>query len=178
MVELKTLARPYSKAAFEYAYAHQQLTSWSTMLSLAAAVAQDNTMQCLFHDASLTSADKAAACIEVCGDKLNLKAQNFIYIVAENNRLQILSEISILFDQYKAEEEKSVNVAVTSVFALNQDQQGKLAKALTTRLNREVHLQLSEDASLIGGLIIRAGDVVIDGSIRGKISKLAEALKS
>jgi hypothetical protein len=87
-------------------------------------------------------------------------------------------EIAALFDLYKAEAEKSVDVEVTSAFALNQEQQDKLAKVLSARLNREVRLQASEDASLIGGVVIRAGDLVIDGSIRGKIAKLAEALKS
>ena len=90
----------------------------------------------------------------------------------------LLPEIAALFDLYKAEQEKSVDVEVTSAFALNQEQQDKLAKVLSARLNREVRLQVEEDSSLIGGVVIRAGDLVIDGSIRGKIAKLAEALKS
>ncbi|MGL4274494.1 MAG: F0F1 ATP synthase subunit delta, partial [Pseudomonas paracarnis] len=126
----------------------------------------------------LTSADKAATFIEVCGDKFDVKVQNFIHVIAENDRLPLLPEIAALFDLYKAEAEKSVDVEVTSAFALNQEQQDKLAKVLSARLNREVRLQASEDASLIGGVVIRAGDLVIDGSIRGKIAKLAEALKS
>ncbi|WNW12591.1 F0F1 ATP synthase subunit delta [Pseudomonas sp. DTU_2021_1001937_2_SI_NGA_ILE_001] len=178
MAELTTLARPYAKAAFEHAQAHQQLANWSAMLGLAAAVSQDDTMQRLLKAPRLTSAQKAATFIEVCGDKVDEKAQNFINVIAENGRLQLLPEIAALFELYKAEQEKSVDVEVTSAFALNQEQQDKLATVLSARLGREVRMHAAEDASLIGGVVIRAGDLVIDGSVRGKIAKLAEALKS
>ena len=178
MAELTTLARPYAKAAFEHAQAQQQLANWSAMLGLAAAVSQDDTMQRLLKAPRLTSAQKADTFIDVCGEKFDAQAQNFIRVAAENDRLQLLPEISSLFDLYKAEQEKSVDVEVTSAFALNQEQQDKLAKVLSARLSREVRLHATEDASLIGGVVIRAGDLVIDGSVRGKIAKLAEALKS
>jgi len=178
MAELTTLARPYAKAAFEHAQAHQQLANWSAMLGLAAAVSLDDTMQRVLKAPRLTSTEKATAFIEVCGDKFDAQAQNFIHVVAENDRLALLPDIFAQFELYKAEQEKSVDVEVTSAFALSTEQQDKLAKVLSARLNREVRLQASEDASLIGGVVIRAGDLVIDGSIRGKIAKLAEALKS
>ncbi|VVO13710.1 F0F1 ATP synthase subunit delta [Pseudomonas fluorescens] len=178
MAELTTLARPYAKAAFEHAQSHKQLASWSAMLGLAAAVSQDDTMQSVLKAPRLTSANKATTFIDVCGDKFDEKAKNFIHVVAENDRLPLMPEIAALFDLYKAEQEKSVDVDVTSAFALNQEQQDKLAKVLSARLGREVRLHASEDASLIGGVVIRAGDLVIDGSIRGKLANLAEALKS
>jgi F-type H+-transporting ATPase subunit delta len=146
MAELTTLARPYAKAAFEHAQAHQQLASWSAMLGLAAAVSQDDTMQRVLKAPRLTSAEKAATFIDVCGDKFDVKVQNFIHVVAENDRLPLLPEIAALFDLYKAEQEKSVDVEVTSAFALNQEQQDKLAKVLSARLDREVRLQVAEDA--------------------------------
>ena len=151
MAELTTLARPYAKAAFEHAQAHQQLANWSAMLGLAAAVSQDDTMQRMLKAPRLTSAQKATTFIEVCGEKFDAKAQNFIHVVAENDRLPLLPEIAELFDLYKAEQEKSVDVDVTSAFALNQEQQDKLAKVLSARLGREVRLHAAEDASLIGG---------------------------
>ncbi len=83
MAELTTLARPYAKAAFEHAQAHQQLASWSAMLGLAAAVSQDDTMQRVLKAPRLTSADKAATFIEVCGDKFDVKVQNFIHVIAK-----------------------------------------------------------------------------------------------
>ena len=178
MAELTTLARPYAKAAFEYAQAHQQLANWSAMLGLAAAVSQDDTMQRVLKAPRLTSTEKATTFVEVCGDKFDAQARNFLSIVSENNRMELLPEIADMFELYKAEQEKSVDVDVTSAFALNDEQQDKLAKVLSARLGREVRLHATEDASLIGGVVIRAGDLVIDGSVRGKLAKLAEALKS
>ena len=178
MAELTTLARPYAKAAFEYAQAHQQLANWSAMLGLAAAVSQDDTMQRVLKAPRLTSTEKATTFVEVCGDKFDAQVRNFLNIISENNRMELLPEIADMFELYKAEQEKSVDVDVTSAFALNDEQQDKLAKVLSARLGREVRLHAAEDASLIGGVVIRAGDLVIDGSVRGKLAKLAEALKS
>ena len=178
MAELTTLARPYAKAAFEYAQAHQQLANWSAMLGLAAAVSQDDTMQRVLKAPRLTSTEKATTFVEVCGDKFDAQVRNFLSIVSENNRMELLPEIADMFELYKAEREQSVDVDVTSAFALNDEQQDKLAKVLSARLGREVRLHAAEDASLIGGVLIRAGDLVIDGSVRGKLAKLAEALKS
>ncbi|QKE65165.1 F0F1 ATP synthase subunit delta [Aquipseudomonas campi] len=178
MAELTTLARPYAKAAFEHAQAHQQLASWSAMLGLAAVVSQDDTLQRVLKAPRLTSTEKATTFNEVCGDKFDAQARNFISIVSEHNRLDLLPEIAALFELYKAEQEKSVDVEVTSAFALSTEQQDKLAKVLSARLSREVRLHATEDATLIGGVVIRAGDLVIDGSVRGKVAKLAEALKS
>ena len=178
MAELTTLARPYAKAAFEHAQAHQQLASWSAMLGLAAAVSQDDTMQRVLKAPRLTSAEKATTFNEVCGDKFDAQVRNFLNIVSENNRMELLPEIADMFELYKAEQEQSVDVDVTSAFALSDEQQDKLAKVLSARLGREVRLHAAEDASLIGGVVIRAGDLVIDGSVRGKLAKLAEALKS
>ncbi|HSC85137.1 MAG TPA: F0F1 ATP synthase subunit delta [Pseudomonas sp.] len=178
MAELTTLARPYAKAAFEYAQAQQQLASWSAMLGLAAVVSQDDTLQRVLKAPRLTSTEKATTFVDVCGDKFDAQARNFISVVAENGRLDLLPEIAAEFELYKAEQEKSVDVEVTSAFALSTEQQDKLAKVLSARLSREVRLHAAEDSSLIGGVVIRAGDLVIDGSIRGKIAKLAEALKS
>ncbi|WP_417313180.1 F0F1 ATP synthase subunit delta [Ectopseudomonas khazarica] len=178
MAELTTLARPYAKAAFEHAQAHQQLANWSAMLGLAAAVSLDDTMQRVLKAPRLTSTEKATTFVEVCGDKFDAQAQNFIRVIAENDRLALLPDVFALFELYKAEQEKSIDVDVTSAFALSDEQQDKLAKVLSARLGREVRLHAAEDANLIGGVIIRAGDLVIDGSVRGKIAKLAEALKS
>ena len=148
------------------------------MLGLAAAVSLDDTMQRVLKAPRLTSTEKATTFNEVCGDKFDAQAQNFIHIVSENGRLVLLPEIAEQFELYKAEQEKSVDVEVTSAFALSDEQQDKLAKVLSARLSREVRLHAVEDSSLIGGVVIRAGDLVIDGSVRGKLAKLAEALKS
>ena len=112
MAELTTLARPYAKAAFEHAQAHQQLANWSAMLGLAAAVSLDDTMQRVFKAPRLTSTEKATAFIEVCGDKFDAQAQNFIQVIAEHDRLALLPDIYAQFELYKAEQEKSIDHAL------------------------------------------------------------------
>src|SRR5690606_11187591 len=148
MAELTTLARPYAKAAFEYAQAHQQLASWSAMLGLAAAVSQDDNLQAVLKAPRLTSTEKATTFIDVCGDKFDALALKFISVVPENGRLALLTEVDAEFVLYKAEQEKSVDVEVTSALALSTEQQDKLAKVLSARLSREVRLHATEDATL------------------------------
>ncbi|TWI57686.1 ATP synthase F1 subcomplex delta subunit [Pseudomonas duriflava] len=177
MAELNTLARPYAKAAFEFAQSQQNLTKWSEELRLLAAVTQDETVRQLLQQPQLTADAKAKLLIDVCGDQLDVQAQNFVRTVAENNRIDLLPTISELYEELKAEQERSIEAEVTSAFALSDEQQDKLAKALSARLGRDVRLHASEDAGLIGGVVIRAGDLVIDGSVRGKLAQLAEALK-
>jgi F-type H+-transporting ATPase subunit delta len=101
-----------------------------------------------------------------------------VHLLAENKRLVLLPEISLLFENLKANQEKSVDVEITTAFEISSDVSSKLAQALKDRLQREIKLATSVDQSLIGGAIIRAGDNVIDGSVRGKLSKLAESMNS
>jgi F-type H+-transporting ATPase subunit delta len=169
MAELTTLARPYAKAAFEHAQAHQQLANWSAMLGLAAAVSQDDTMQRMLKAPRLTSADKAATFIEVCGDKFDAKAQNFIHVVAENDRLQLLPEISELSS---CTAEQAVGRRCDQCFYRTKNSKTNSPRFSTA--GRALHA--AEDAA--PGGVTSSGDLVIDGSVRGKLANLAEALKS
>ncbi|MEE8059187.1 MAG: F0F1 ATP synthase subunit delta [Pseudomonadales bacterium] len=177
MAELSTLARPYAKAAFEHAVT-EDLAAWSNQLVLAAAVAQADNMVKILSAPSLTSAQQAQHFIAVCGDGLSGKVQNFIKVLADNKRLVLLPEISALYEQFKANREKSVDVEVATAFELDAAIQEKLATALSAKLERDVNLQTSIDKTLLGGVIVRAADVVIDGSIRGRLNKLAEAMNA
>lgn len=178
MAELSTLARPYAKAAFEYADSANALSEWSTQLATAAAVAQADTIKKVLASPSLTSEQQAQIFIDVCGDALTVKAQNFIKVLAENKRLSLLAEIYALYEAFRANREKTVDVDIATAFELDADLQDQLAKALTSKLEREVRVQANIDKSLIGGVIIRAADVVIDASIRGRLAKLGEAMKA
>ncbi|TQV82702.1 F0F1 ATP synthase subunit delta [Exilibacterium tricleocarpae] len=178
MAELRTLARPYAKAAFEFALGAKDLQTWSDMLGLAAAVSQSDRMQQVLASPRYTAAQKAAAFISVCGEQLDAKGQNFIKYLAENNRLPLLPEIRQLFEALKSQQEKSIDVEVSTAFELAGDIQDKLAKALSAKLDREVNVHSSIDKSLLGGAIVRAGDTVIDGSVRGRLAKLAEAMNA
>lgn len=178
MAELSTLARPYAKAAFEHAVASNELAAWSAQLGLAAAVSQAPNIQSVLGSPSLTTSQQADKFISVCGDDLSAQAQNFVKVLAENKRLALLPQIAALYDEFKANREKSVDVEVSTAFDLDEALQSQLAQALTKQLDREVNLQSVVDKSLLGGVLIRAADVVIDGSVRGRLNKLAETMGS
>ena len=178
MAELTTVARPYAKAAFQYADENSSLADWSDMLGFAAGVVQDEAFAGFLADPKSTAADQAEAFIKVGSEKLNEAGQNFIRLLASNKRLTVLPEIANLYEQLKAQKEMSVDVEVTSAFALTDDQANKLAEALKRKLDRQISITSTEDKSLIGGVIIRAGDLVLDSSVKGKLAKLAETLNS
>lgn len=178
MAELNTVARPYTKAAFEYALDKGSLDQWSNMLSVAAEVAKDSAMAQVLTNPALTFEQKAELLISVCEEQMDPSGKNFIVLLAENQRLALLPEIALQFEQLKAAQEKSVDVDLTTAYALDDAQQQKLAQALSTKLGREVKLTSQVDKSILGGVVIRSNDLVIDGSVRARLAKLAEAMNS
>jgi F-type H+-transporting ATPase subunit delta len=178
MAELSTLARPYAKAAFQVAVQDGALDSWSKMLTLSAAVSVDATVGVMLADPSLSSEKLASTFIDVCGDEIGAKGANFIHLLAENKRIKLLPEIAEQFDILKANQEKTLNVEVTTAYELSAETLAKLTQSLKVKLEREVVLNTNVDQSLLGGAVIRAGDTVIDSSVRGKLVKLAESMNS
>lgn len=178
MAELSTLARPYAKAAFEYAVDADDLQGWSSSLALAGSVAQQESVSKLLSSPSTTAEQLASQFKGICGDQLLVGCQNFISILSENRRLQLLPQISAQFEMMKANREKAVDVEIISSHKLDDKQQQILSDALSNKLQRKVNLQVNIDKSLLGGAVIRAGDTVIDGSLRGRLTKLAESLNS
>jgi F-type H+-transporting ATPase subunit delta len=178
MAELSTLARPYAKAAYEYAEAAGTLDQWSSMLGTLEGVVSQAVVVNLLASPEYTTQAQAQALIEVCGDSLSDKGQNLVRLLAENRRLSLLPFIRQQFEALKAQREKSVDVELVSAQAIDPEQQEKLTTALSRRLDRKVNVTVTIDNSLIGGVLVRAGDTIIDGSIRGRLSKLAEALNS
>ncbi|UTW14442.1 F0F1 ATP synthase subunit delta [Marinobacterium rhizophilum] len=178
MAELNTVARPYTKAAFEFALAQGSLDAWSDMLTLAASVAQDEQMDRVLSNPALTSKQKAQAMLSVCEDSLNEAGGNFITLLAENRRLALLPEILAQFELLKANQQKSVDIDVTTAFELDEQQQQKLTQAIGAKLGREVKMTAQVDKSILGGVVIRSADLVIDGSVRARLAKLTEAMSS
>jgi len=179
MAELTTVARPYAKAAFEFAREKGALAVWSDALALVAALISNDDFAGYLARPELTAAEQADAVLKAAGDKLNADVSNFIITVADNKRLDALPAISALFDAFKAEQEQSAEVVVTSAYALDAAQKQSLATTLTEKLGRKVAIEaVNVDKSLIGGVVIRSGDLVIDASVRGKLDKLAAALNS
>lgn len=177
MAELNTIARPYSKAAFDYALDKGDVEQWSSLLKTAALTTQDNLMHPLINDPQLTKEDKANLILEICG-KNNEGVANFIYLLAENRRLALLPKISEQFDLFKAIHEKIVDIDLTTAFEIDQSLLDKLTQALSSKLGREVRMTTNTDKALIGGVVLRGNDFVIDGSVRAKLAKLAEAMSS
>ena len=176
MSELNTVARPYAQAAFDLAREANALVVWSEMLGFAATVAADETMCEAIDSPNLLVNEQADLFIQVCDDKLNDEGRNFIKLLAENRRLTLLPEISALYEVMRAEAEGTLEATVVSAKPMSEQQQQEMAAALKARFNRDVVLQVEVDESVVGGAIIRAGDTVIDGSVRGKLEKFAHTL--
>lgn len=176
MAEKSTIARPYAQAVFETAAAQKQFGPWSDRLQLLTAVAADARMQRLIGHPSIARTRLAGLLIDICGDRLDGHAKALVKLLVENRRLDLLPEISALFAQYRAEAEKVVQAEVVSAFPLSREQEAGIAASLKKRLGREVSLKCSTDETLVGGAVIRAGDMVIDGSVTGHLDRLANAL--
>jgi len=176
MAELSTLARPYAKAAFEYASDKGDLESWLAQLQLAAAVAAEPRVVALLNDPALTATEQSDRFLGLLGDNASAPVQNYLRVLAGNRRLPLLPQVCRQFAELKAERERVVEVQVLSAFDLPEDVRDRIAAALGKRLDREVVVSSETDPALLGGLLIRAGDTVIDGSVRGRLNKLAEAL--
>jgi F-type H+-transporting ATPase subunit delta len=178
VAERATIARPYAKAAFEYARAANATAAWSRGLKTAAEIVADARVAALTNSPKLSAADVVGLVDDVAGADLDAAMQNFVRILAENHRLLLLPEIAARYEELRSEVENTVDVEVVSAVALNADQQAKLAQALSTRLKRKVRMQNSIDATLLGGAVVRAGDLVIDGSLKGRLQRLATDLTS
>ena len=182
MSELTTIARPYAKAAFDFALEKSAveadaIESWLEMLVFAAEVSKDDTIVgYLSGGASVVQSQEIF--LKVCGEQLSSEGQNFVKIMAENGRLLALPQVATQFSELKAEYEKEINVDVTSAVELAAEQVTTLSAALEKRLARKVKLNCVVDANVVSGLVIKAGDMVIDGSIRGKLNRLATTMQS
>jgi len=176
MAEALTIARPYARAAFLFASEHQVLGDWSDMLGLLAAIAADAEIQRLIDSPQLTETQRADLFIRIGGDYLDEKCHNFIRVLSEARRLHQLPEIAALFEIQRRDAERTIRAELITAFPASEAQQAAISAALKHRLGRDIELQCTVDSALLGGAIIRAGDLVIDGSVRGKLERLGTAL--
>ena len=176
MADKSTIARPYAKAAFEEARDRGQLAPWSEALRTGAAVISDSRVETLLGNPRVTPEEPAALVIGIVDQQLDEEGRNFVRTLADNRRLALLPEIATRFDELKSAAEGIVDVTVTSAAPLDHSEQRKLAGALERRLGHSVRLQCATDPALIGGAVLRAGDLVIDGSLRGRLERMAYEL--
>jgi F-type H+-transporting ATPase subunit delta len=183
MADNQTLARPYAQAVFELATESGDLAAWSESLDVAAQLLADGQVVEYLGDPEFSDEQrlefltglfaKAGADKLAGGDK---KGTNFLKLLLEYRRVAVLPEITALFDTLKAKVENIVDVMVTSASPISEGQQETISRALRERLGREIKLSTEIDENLIGGAVIKAGDVVIDGSLRARLEGLATAL--
>ena len=176
MAEKLTIARPYALAAFQFATVHQSLPNWSAMLELLGNIAGDPEMAEMIDSPQLTETQLADLFISVGGEQLDDKCSNFIRLLAENRRLGLLPEIAALYEIERRAAEKTIRAEFITAYPATEAQQSEVREALKKRLGRDIELECTTDESLLGGAIIRAGDLVIDGSVRGKLERLTSTL--
>ena len=176
MSQAITVARPYAQAAFDEAQKRGELKAWSEMLHSAANAVEQQDMQAVITNSRIVTFQLNDLLLAVCGGKLSVSAHNFIKLLVENKRLLVLPQILEMFETLRAEAEQSVDVTVTSALDLSDAQKQKIAAALKVRMGREIKLSCETNRELLGGIVIRAGDKVIDGSARTRLSELAVAL--
>lgn len=168
-----TLARPYARAAFSLARDAGQTAPWSQALAFASRVAADPQAQVLLAHPQLSTSDAVALVAPEGADENFVR---FLALLSENRRLPLLADIAGLFEQQRAEADRVIKAKVTSATELPPSELATIKAALQRRFGRDVVIQTAIDASLIGGAVIDAGDVVIDGSLKGKLAQLQTAL--
>lgn len=176
MIEPMTLARPYARAAFDYAVGVGALDTWGSALAQLATVTQDARVAALLRDPAKTGDACATAIASLLEADAPKGLTNFLQVMADNARLSLLPEVNQLFAALKAAREATVDVEVTSALDVTEAEAQQIAQAMAKRLDRSVTITTKTDPSLLGGAVIRAGDLVIDGSVRGRLTKLAGAL--
>ncbi|MGK0269918.1 MAG: F-type H+-transporting ATPase subunit delta [Cocleimonas sp.] len=176
MSELTTAARPYARAVFEMAEQSGKLGEWSDMLGFMGGMASNEQVVELLASPKMAKQSGADAFIQLADGKFDEEAKNLVSMLAENNRLSLLPEMSIIYEVFKDEAEGSVEALVTAAKKLTQGEEKSISDALGKRLGRKVKLKVSVDEALLGGAIIQAGDLVIDGSLRGRLSKMSSAI--
>lgn len=171
-----TIARPYAKAVFEIAEQNKSFEQWSEQLAFLSAVVSSEAADSVLQSPQLTHEERADALLKVCKDKLDGKAEALIRVLSENNRLSVLPEIESIYQTLSNEAQNVEEVVVTSANKITKPQQKTLEAALSKKLNKAVNVVYETDASMIGGLIVHAGDKVIDSSIQNRIQQLTQQL--
>jgi F-type H+-transporting ATPase subunit delta len=174
--EMSSIARPYAEAVFSLASESDKLDLWSEMLELMATVVSDEAMSSVIGNPAIDSAKLTEILLGIGGGHINDQCQNMLKLLVKNKRVPVLPEIAVQYEALKNQSEGAIDVVITSAFEMKPAQEKVIADALKKKFNREVNISNETDANLIGGIRIKAGDVVIDGSIKGQLSKLANEL--
>ncbi len=176
MSELATLARPYAAAVFKRAKETNASKNWSKNLAFLTAVLSDKAIVGVVDDPKIGKSNLSTLLLEICEGKLDQEGRNFLKLLIENNRLTLISAITELFEVYRAEDEGVVDVNVTTAYAFTKEGKQNFNATLEKAFGKKVNMNVAVDSALIGGVVVRAGDQVIDASIRGQLQQLAQRL--
>ncbi|MGB1109416.1 MAG: F0F1 ATP synthase subunit delta [Gammaproteobacteria bacterium] len=173
MADNATLARPYAVAAYDFATEAKAVEAWSGVLDTLAAVVSDPDMKAAIAHPGVNAEKLEALIMDVCGETLDDSGKNFVRILSANGRLALAPAIAEAYARLRADAEDQVEVSVTSAYKLSAAHKKAISDAMKQKLGREVSITAHIDRSIMAGVIIRAGDTVIDGSVKGRLDKLA-----
>jgi F-type H+-transporting ATPase subunit delta len=176
MADFTTAARPYAKAVYDLASENNTLDSWGDALTNLANVINEPQMSEVLSDPELGKQQKGELVIQVMGDNLNQQQQNLVKLMAENGRLILMSDVLQQFEVARAKAENKIEAEVVSAFELSAEQTDELINTLKNKLGCDVTLTTTIDESLIGGVVIKAGDTIIDASMKSQLDSLALSL--
>ena len=176
MAETQTLARPYAEAVFELAESQGRLDEWSQALNALSTIVSNPDVAMLLNNPEVADSRLAEVVIEIGSEDLDDSSENLVRLLVANGRLGLAPAIATLYEQRKAQAEHRVDVSVTSAVEFSEEQRSALAKSLEKRLDRSVRLTFEQDEDVIGGAVIRAGDLVIDGSLRAQLERMRQSL--
>jgi F-type H+-transporting ATPase subunit delta len=177
MSEPATLARPYAVAVFKRAKEMGRSAQWSDMLSFLGLALKDKTLSAAVANPALNSARLTELMMSIGADYLDEEGINFLKLLIKNGRLTLMPEIARIFEQLKADDEGYAEVEVLTAYPFTEESQQAFAAKLEKTFHKKIHMKVSVDQSLIGGIFVRAGDRVIDGSIRGRLQQLQKELQ-
>jgi len=176
MSSLATLARPYAKAAFELAQEQDQLRGWDEMLTLAGEFSALESVAALLENPQVSATQAVQLLADLGGDGFDAPFRDYLSVLGANARLPLLPEITLLYGQLRQVAEKRLRVRVVSAAPLEEDQAARMSEALARRFELEIELESEIDTGVLGGAVIYAGDLVIDGSLQGRLRKLEQSL--
>jgi F-type H+-transporting ATPase subunit delta len=178
MAESITVARPYAEAVYKLAVADNSFSQWSKGLKLAAEIAENDHIKTLVGNPLVSVKQLSDLILEIGGRKFSREARNLIALMIENKRVQVLPQVSLLFEQLKAQHEGVLEAKIVSAFELESSQLDQLVEELERKFKRKIEASVIVDSSLIGGIKVEIGDEILDASVRGKLEAMAIALKS
>jgi len=176
MAELLTLARPYAEAAFKRAKETATIQEWAEALKFLSVLAEDRDLLTIVDNPRVGKDNIARLLLDICQDNISTEAKNLVRLLIANGKLSLLPKISALYEEHRAEDEGYVNVDLFSAYPLTKAEQNKYSAMLEKQLHKKVNAVVTVDKALLGGILAKAGDKVIDGSIRGQIHQLAKRL--